>query len=113
MLPLKYKYTIKEFVDKNGQSPFAKWFDKLDHIAAAKITMALYRLSLSHIANLKSLGNGIWEYKIDFGPGYRIYFAKDGSELIILLGGGSKKHQSKDIELSKQRWQDYKHRRYH
>lgn len=99
---------IKEYIEKNGQSPFARWFEDLDSVAAAKITTALYRLEQGNYSNVKSVGEGVLEYKIDFGPGYRIYFGKDGLELIILLGGGSKKKQNKDISLAKQKWDEYK-----
>ena len=99
---------IKEYIEKNGQSPFARWFENLDSVAAAKITTALYRLEQGNHSNVKSVGEGVLEYKIDFGPGYRIYFGKDGLELIILLGGGSKKKQNKDISLAKQKWYEYK-----
>jgi len=99
---------IKEYIEKNGQSPFARWFENLDSVAAAKITTALYRLEQGNHSNVKSVGEGVLEYKIDFGPGYRIYFGKDGLELIILLGGGSKKKQNKDISLAKQKWDEYK-----
>ena len=99
---------IKEYIEKNGQSPFARWFENLDSVAAAKITTALYCLEQGNHSNIKSVGEGVLEYKIDFGPGYRIYFGKDGLELIILLGGGSKKKQNKDISLAKQKWYEYK-----
>ncbi len=99
---------IKEYLEKNGQSPFARWFEDLDSVAAAKITTALYRLEQGNHSNVKSVGAGVLEYKIDFGPGYRIYFGKDGLELIILLGGGSKQKQNKDISLAKQKWDEYK-----
>lgn len=92
MLPLNMK--IKEYLEKNGQSPFARWFESLESVAASKVTTALYRLEQGNHSNVKSVGGGILEYKIDFGPGYRIYFGKDGFELIILLGGGSKKQQN-------------------
>ena len=99
---------IKEYIEKNGQSPFARWFEDLNSVAATKITTALYRLEQGNHSNVKSVGEGVLEYKIDFGPGYRIYFGKDGLELIILLGGGSKKKQNKDISLAKQKWDEYK-----
>ena len=99
---------IKEYIEKNGQSPFARWFENLDSVAAAKITTALYRLEQGNHSNVKSVGEGVLECKIDFEPGYRIYFGKDGLELIILLGGGSKKKQNKDISLAKQKWDEYK-----
>jgi putative addiction module killer protein len=102
---------IKEYIEKNGQSPFARWFETLESVAAAKVTTALYRLEQGNHSNVKSVGEGILEYKIDFGPGYRVYFGKDGLELIILLGGGSKKQQNKDIHLAKQKWNEYKQRK--
>ncbi|KTD35573.1 Addiction module killer protein [Legionella moravica] len=65
-------------------------------------------MELGNYSNVKSLGNGVYEYKIDFGPGYRIYFGQDGEELVILVGGGSKKHQDTDIKMAKFYWQEYK-----
>ena len=97
---------IKEYLDHKGKSPFAKWFNKLDKTAAAKITTALYRIQAGNLSNVKRIGI-IYEYKLVFGPGYRIYFGKDGEKLVILLGGGSKKMQSKDIENAKDNWQEY------
>ena len=64
-----------------------------------------------NFSNLKSVGNGVSERIIDFRLGYRVYFAKDGDNLIILLGGGTKKHQQKDIDNAKKRWRDYKNRK--
>ena len=101
------EYQIKEFV-REGSSLFQEWFDDLDSIAASKVTTALYRLQYGNFSNVRSVGSGISEYKIDFGPGYRIYFGRDGYTLIILLTGGTKKTQSKDIEKAKIFWQEYK-----
>jgi len=64
-----------------------------------------------NFSNVKSVGAGVHEYKIDFGPGYRIYFGKDGEKLVILLGGGAKKRQRKDIATAQERWADYKKRK--
>lgn len=102
---------IKEYIDRTGHSPFAEWFNDLDSIVAAKVTTALYRLEQGNISNVKSVGQGVLEYKIDFGPGYRVYFGREGEEWVILLGGGSKKQQDKDIKLAKQKWDDYKVRK--
>lgn len=102
------KIKISSYITKDGVDPFAKWFDKLSAIAAAKVSTALYRMELGNYSNVKSLGDGIFEYKIDFGPGYRIYFGQDGEELVILVGGGSKKQQDKDIKIAKNYWQEYK-----
>ena len=86
---------LLEYIDSNGNSPFARWFADLDPTTAAKVTTGLTRLEMSVISDVKSVGEGVLEYRIHFGPGLRIYFGKDGNTLIILLGGGTKRHQSK------------------
>lgn len=65
-------------------------------------------MGMGNFSNVKSLGSGIFEYKIDFGPGYRIYFGQEGEELIILVGGTSKSQQDKAIKQAKLYWQSYK-----
>jgi putative addiction module killer protein len=102
---------VREYLDPEGNSPFAVWFDDLNAPAAAKVTTAVTRLEQGNYSNVKGVGSGVLEYKIDFGPGYRIYFGKDGICLVILLGGGTKKRQDADISLAIARWQDYKQRR--
>ena len=93
---------------QNGVSVFEKWFFSLDAQAAAKVTTALYRLEQGNFSNVKSAGQGVSEFRIDFGPGYRIYFGREGNTLVILLGGGSKKTQSKDIRDAQLLWAQYK-----
>jgi putative addiction module killer protein len=93
---------------REGSSPFARWFSALDAQAAAKVATALYRLEQGNFSNVKSVGKGVSEYKIDFGPGYRIYFGQEGDELVILLGGGAKKTQDKDIRIAQMLWTEYK-----
>ena len=99
-------WTVREFV-RAGRSPFGDWFGDLDAAAAAKITTALYRLEQGNFSNVASVGGGVYECKIDFGPGYRIYFGQEGNALIILLGGGTKKTQRKDIERARRFWREY------
>ena len=103
--------TIKEYLNEGGDSPFAIWFNDLDAIAAAKIGKALYRLEQGNFSNIEGVGSGVFECKINFGPGYRVYFGKDGEKIVILLGGGSKKRQSADISVALVCWQDYKKRK--
>ena len=69
------------------------------------------RLSLGNISNVKGVGAGAFETKIAFGPGYRVYFGKDGESLVILLAGGTKRRQQQDIKAAQERWQDYKDRK--
>jgi len=100
--------SIQEFVDATGKSPFAKWFDDLAAVTAAKVTVALSRLGAGNFSNVEGVGGGVFEYKIDFGPGYRIYFGKESEHLVILLCGSSKKDQQKMIDKAKAFWKLYK-----
>ncbi|MFI5323336.1 MAG: type II toxin-antitoxin system RelE/ParE family toxin [Thermodesulfobacteriota bacterium] len=103
--------TIKEYINGQGRIPFARWFDGLDPQAAAKVATALLRIEYGKFSNAKGVGAGVFEYKIDYGPGYRVYFGKDGDKLVILLGGGTKRQQQKDIETAKELWKEYKKRK--
>jgi putative addiction module killer protein len=99
---------IRYYVASGGHQPFAKWFADLDPVARAKVTRALARMEQGNLSNVKSVGEGVLEYKIDFGPGYRVYFGRDGEVLVILLTGGTKKRQQRDIDAAIAYWQDYK-----
>ena len=101
---------LREYLTAEGHSPFARWFGKLDARSAVKVTVALNRMEQGNFSNAKGL-RGIFEYKIDYGPGYRVYFGRDGEALILLLGGGTKKTQSMDILSAKRCWSDYKKRK--
>lgn len=102
---------ILEYNDTNGRSPFGAWFGGLNAEAAAKVTVAVTRMGQGNLSNAKSVGEGVLEFRIDFGPGYRVYFGRDGEELIILVGGGTKQGQQGDITTAKGRWADYKRRK--
>lgn len=102
--------TLVEFLDADGRSPFAAWFDSLPAPAAVKVSIALERIELGNLSNAKSVGKGVMEYRVDFGPGYRIYFGRKGEELVILLAGGSKQRQQNDIASAQARWAEYKRR---
>jgi len=99
---------IRECVRLDGRNQFADWFNRLNSEAARKVTTALYRLGLGNFSNVKGVGSGVFECRIDFGPGYRVYFGKDGEAIVILLCGGTKKKQQSDIELALESWSDYK-----
>ena len=75
------------------------------------MTTALRRLEMGNFSNVKGVGTGVFEHRIDFGPGYRVYFGKDGDTVVILLAGGTTKRQDKDIADAHQRWADYKKRK--
>jgi putative addiction module killer protein len=102
---------VREYQDRDDHSPFREWFDRLNAEAARKVTTALYRLGLGNFSNVKGVGSGVYECRIDFGPGYRIYFGKDGTRIVVLLGGGTKQRQQNDIELAIARWEDFKRTR--
>ena len=102
---------IREYNDRGGRSPFREWYDGLNSDAARKVTTALYRVGLGNFSNAKSVGAGVYECKINFGPGYRVYFGKEGEQTVILLGGGTKQRQQNDIKLALERWVDYKQRK--
>jgi putative addiction module killer protein len=107
MLPI-FMLEIRYYVAADGHQPFAKWFADLDSVARAKIVRAIARMEQGNLANVKSVGEGVLEYMIDFGPGYRVYFARDGETLLILLTGRTKKRQQRDINAAIIYWQDYK-----
>ncbi|KPF85137.1 hypothetical protein IP70_13140 [alpha proteobacterium AAP38] len=102
--------TIKEYQKADGTSPFAEWFDGLHHVAAAKVVTAKSKLQ-NGIGDVKPVGEGVSEIRIDWGPGYRVYFGQDGLKLVILLAGGDKSTQDQDIKDAKAYWDDYKNRK--
>ncbi|MBT7913956.1 type II toxin-antitoxin system RelE/ParE family toxin [Candidatus Bathyarchaeota archaeon] len=101
---------VREYIQEDGSIPFKKWFNKLNHQAAAKVSVALVRMELGNTSNIKWF-SGLGEYRIDRGPGYRIYLTQDGDDLIVLFGGGTKKRQQKDILEARELLKEYKSRR--
>jgi putative addiction module killer protein len=99
---------VREYQDRAGHNPFRVWFDGLNSEAARKVATALYRLGLGNLSNVKSVGSGVHECRINFGPGYRVYFGREGGLIVILLGGGTKSRQQNDIRLAAERWQEYR-----
>jgi putative addiction module killer protein len=100
--------TIVEYKDERGKNPFRNWLDKLkDKKAAAMIDARLTRVRIGNLGHWRSVGQGVKELKIDFGPGYRVYFGEDGEKIIVLLIGGDKTTQVKDIKLAQSYWVDY------
>ena len=105
MLELRY------YLARDGRSAFEKWFAELDPAARAKVTVAIARLEQGNLSSVKSVGEGVLEYRIDWGPGYRVYFGRDGEVLVILLTGGTKKRQQRDIVAAIEMWGDYRRRK--
>ncbi|MEK6804634.1 MAG: type II toxin-antitoxin system RelE/ParE family toxin [Nitrospirota bacterium] len=102
---------ILEYLDLKSRSPFSAWFEGLPAVASAKVAAALYQLAAGNWSNVKGVGAGDFERKIDVGPGYRVYFGKDGDRLVILLGGSTKQRQQHAIEAARERWTDYRRRK--
>jgi putative addiction module killer protein len=98
---------VREYITAEGRTPFARWFNRLNVEAARKVVSARARMVLGNFSNAESVGAGVYEYKIDFGPGYRIYFGKEGNQIVILLGGGTKKRQQADIIKAQAFWKEY------
>ena len=103
-------FKVEEYIREDATSPYRKWFDALSSQAAAKVTVAKLRMELGNISSIKWL-DGMGEYVIDWGPGYRIYLAKDGDALIVLFGGGTKHGQQRDIDRAKELLAEYKARK--
>ena len=102
---------VVEYVDSRGRSPYARWFSSLNEAAAVKVAAALHRLLHGNLGNVAPVGAGVLERKIDLGPGYRIYFGRDGNSLVVLLGGSTKQRQSEAIAAALSCWSDYRRRK--
>lgn len=102
---------VRQYVTPDGTSPFEEWLEDLDDTAAARVLTTVTRIGHGNCSNVKGVGGGVFESRIDVGPGYRVYFGKDGATVVILLGGGTKKRQARDIADAHRCWQDYKQRK--
>ena len=102
---------VRYYIPDDGRSPFEDWFSSVDSAARAKVATAIARLEQGNTSNVKSVGGGILEYRVNFGPGYRVYFGRDGATLVILLTGGTKSRQQRDIETAVALWAAYKKRK--
>ena len=102
---------IQIYVTEGGRTPFSEWLASLrDTKARAKIRVRLDRVSLGNLGDCHSVGDGVQELRIDYGPGYRVYFGQLGSTIVLLLCGGNKSTQANDIEQAKHYWNEYRRR---
>lgn len=102
---------IEEYVTSDGRSPFSEWLDGLsDRKARARVRVRLDRLSLGNFGGCRSLGGGLHELRIDYGPGYRVYFGEIGDRIVLLLTGGTKRSQQRDIGRATGFWADFRRR---
>jgi putative addiction module killer protein len=100
-------FEIREYTE-GGRSPFAQWFNGLDAVTADRVDRYIRRLEAGNFGAAKSLRDGVFELRMDFGPGYRVYYGREGRTIIILLGGGSKRRQDADIAAAVECWKQYK-----
>jgi putative addiction module killer protein len=99
--------TVREYVAPDGKNPFRDWLDSLTLAVRARIQVRVLRFELGNLGDHKSVGGGVWEARVMFGPGYRIYFGKEGASVVVLLAGGDKGSQAKDISRAQALWGDY------
>ena len=97
---------VVTYRDARGREPFGLWFAGLEREAAAKVAAALARIEQGNLSQVKAVGAGVFERRIDWGSGYRVYFGRDDMR-VVLLCGGTKKRQQSDIEAARARWADY------
>lgn len=102
---------VSQYETEDGQVPFQRWFSSLGSKAALKVYTAVAQMEVGNLGDHKSVGGGVWERRINFEKGYRVYFAKDGNEIIILFCGGTKARQQSDIDKAKGYWSEYKNRK--
>ena len=100
-------FEIREYTG-DDRSPYAEWFDSLDSVTAERVDRYIRRLEAGNFGAAKPLRDGIFEQRLDFGPGYRVYFGREGRAIIFLLGGGSKRRQGADIAAALERWKRYR-----
>ena len=105
-----FPFELEYYVSATGKIPF-KLEGLRDVAARAKIRVRLDRVRLGNLGDNRAVGEGVRELKVDYGPGYRVYFAQEGAHIILLLLGGDKSSQEKDIETAKEYWNDFKRRK--
>ena len=100
-------FEIREYIE-SGRSPLGQWFNELDAVTAARVDKYIRRLEAGNFGAAKALRDGVFEVRMDFGPGYRVYYGITDRTIIILLGGGSKRRQNADIAAAVRRWKHFK-----
>jgi len=98
---------VREYLTDNGRNPYREWLDTLDVAPRARIQARVLRFSTGNLGDHKTVGRGVWEARVMLGPGYRIYFGKDGAQLVLLLLGGDKSTQTADVRQAQECWKAY------
>ena len=100
-------YEVLVYRDRSGESPYREWLESLDWKTQDRIVLRVARLKWGQFGDFKALDGGLYELRLFFGPGYRVYFAERRGKMILLLGGGNKSTQKKDIKIAKENWKTY------
>ena len=103
-----FHYTTRNGRDRNGRDPFGEWLSKQNINVVARIQQRIDRMRRGNFGDHRGLDSGLSELRIDYGPGYRVYYGRDGHNIVILLAGGTKKSQDRDIEQARIHWKAYK-----
>ena len=105
-------FEVEDYLSPDGEDPYKKWLAELaDKQARACVLVRVLRMAAGNFGDCKPLQDGVWELRIDHGPGYRVYYAQAGKRLILLLAGGDKRKQQADIEKAVECWHDWQHRK--
>ena len=103
--------SVLVYRDRDGRLPFDEWLRELcDANAVARVLARVGRIRLGSLGDCKPVGGGVSELRVDYGPGYRVYFGQKGQTLVILLCGGDKRTQERDIRQAQRYWGDYEQR---
>lgn len=98
---------VREYETADGKSPFREWLATLDRSVRARVQARVARFESGNLGDHKNVGSGVQEARLMFGAGYRIYFGQDGTSLVLLLAGGTKESQARDICRAQGYWRDY------
>ena len=98
---------VREYLTADGGNPYREWLDTLDVTPRARIQARVLRFSTGNLGDNKSVGGGVWEARVMFGPGYRISFGKDGAQVVLLLLGGDTSSQTADVARAQESWKGY------
>ena len=105
-------FEVQSYLDPEGKDPYTQWLARLpDRQAKARIVVRVGRMAAGNSGDHKPVADGVWELRIDWGPGYRVYYAQAGKRLILLVAGGDKRTQQADIAQALANWRDWQHRR--
>lgn len=105
-------FEVQTYLDPSGQDPYTRWLAALaDRQARARVLVRVGRMAAGNFGDCKPVAEGVWELRIDWGPGYRVYYAQAGKRLVLLLAGGDKRTQQADISAALANWHDWQQRR--